>query len=57
MYPSPTAPERKPAFVLAEDNRANLRMGEFFKVEAFTSPGQGHNQSEGYGYITETQQK
>ena len=55
MDPSPTAPERKPAFVLAEDNCTHLRIGEFFKVEVFTSPGQGHNQSEGYGYITETQ--
>ena len=33
MGPSPMAPERKPAFVLAEDNRAHLRIGEFFKVE------------------------
>ena len=36
MGPSPTAPERKPAFVLAEDNCACLRIGYFFMVEAFT---------------------
>ena len=55
MGPSPTAPERKPVFFLAEDNCACLRIGYFFMVEAFTSPGEGHNRPKGYGYITETQ--
>ena len=55
MDPSPSAPERKSAFVLAEDNRAHLQIGEFFKVEAFTSSGQGRYRPKGYEYITETQ--
>ena len=46
----PVPPERKPAFRIADDQRAFLTRDSFVKVEADTS--RGRNRPYGYGYIT-----
>ena len=49
---TPVPPERKQAFILAEDNRPYLGIGEYVKVESKTDAG--YNRPEGYGYIHQT---
>ena len=47
----PVPPERKPAFRIADDQRAFLTRDSFVKVEADTPCGR--NRPHGYGYITD----
>ena len=46
---TPVPPERRTAFVLTENFRPYLKIGEYVKVERKT--GAGYNRIEGYGYI------